>query len=100
MVRFVNTNYPSLDAIFNNYQNVIRTIVKTSTKKPEVVQNASSKVLSVKPKKSFETKVENKSTLKNFSTNLDKILDMFDCKFCSIKGYSILNCIKYPDVKK
>ena len=97
LIRISNTNYPSLDDIFNNYQNIIRTIIKTS-KRLEVAQNASSKLPSVKPKKSFEIKVENKPTLENFSINSDKISEkVFYCKFCSTKGHSMLNCTKYSD---
>lgn len=99
LVRISNSNYPSLESIFNNYQNLIRTLIKTSFRKPEV-SHTKSKTSSVKNIKSSKFEVENKSTLENFNTKFDKMPEkMYYCKFCATEGHSMINCLKYSDTE-
>ena len=98
LIRIENNNYPSLDTIFSQYQNVIRALLKTNRVKVSVAQEANNKVPSInKVKKSLNTKVENRPTLENFTIKSNKIQErVFKCKFCSTVGqHSMLNCNKY-----
>ena len=93
LVRFSNSNYPTLKDIFDNYQHIIRTIIKTSSKRPEVAQNGSKMYLPKSNNKVKELNNDyNNPTLENFSTNTDMT---FYCKFCATRGHSMVNCTKY-----
>ena len=109
IIHRVGNNYPSLNDLFTNYIEVVRTLTKVSSQKHE------------KPKSSFKSSnkqtVSENSTLQNFKTESSQITDstassrhanktnvnhinkksnnVKPCKFCQISGHSMFMCNKY-----
>ena len=94
IVRICNSNYPSINQIFDCYQDVIKIIIKTSNKR-DSFQSKSFSNCKIKDNKLSNT-ISKPATLENFTTNIDKI--SLYCKFCVVDGHSMVNCKKFTDV--
>ncbi|KAL7630818.1 UNVERIFIED_CONTAM: hypothetical protein RMT77_018969 [Armadillidium vulgare] len=106
LIHKLENNYPSLEQIFQNYNDVINTLNIVSKTKKEmhtVRPNAKTQF-----KKSFKS-----NSFQNFATNVDhvqtsKINDVKDepcntrmynvCKLCQIKNHPLYKCDKYNTV--
>ena len=89
------TNYPTLDNIFDNIKKEIETYNKTKIKKSET-----SKVSNVSNWKPTGSSVDGSSkggatsgTLENFHTKTGQMT--FHCRFCDLDGHSSYYCSKY-----
>ena len=100
LVNIVKTNYPKIQDIFSNYQAVIRTILKTSTRKYDNKNNKivqKSDLNNIKLTKTNE-KEKNLSTLENFNISAEQV--NYYCKFCRVTGHSMLRCSKYNTIQQ
>ena len=92
IVRIYKNNYPSIKDIFDCYQDVIRSIVKTTNNyKKDFNQNKSF----MKLKNKSVDSLQKNPTLENFITSTNKI--SIHCKFCMTDGHSMLNCKKFTN---
>ena len=104
LVHRVGTNYPTVVDLFNHYNDVIKTLLRTSN----VSRNKDGREFQNKYKNKSDWR-ENKcsnvkqaegnfkpSTLENFKTSVDVNVDSGRfCKFCSIQGHSMVSCNTY-----
>ena len=127
LVHKVNNNYPSVEELFDNYKEIIQTLIRTSNPKNTVKfekkeSSIKSKGVTQNPNKpQFKSKPTEKtppSTLENFSTSVEartaqrshnsSQLNLASgdsnkgnsryCKFCSTIGHSMLQCTKFEKV--
>ena len=127
LVHKVSNNYPSVVDLFDNYKEIIQTLIRTSNSKSDT--RIEKKEGSVKFKSltqgSNKSQIKSKppekkppSTLENFSTSLDfknssksnnaskpNPVSVSNnsghsryCKFCSTFGHNMLQCTKYEKV--
>ena len=117
LVHKVNTNYPTVDQLFDHYNEILKTLIRTSSVKKEypdkqISNNAN--VTGSKPKKEYkpfkkqEKRIETGqksqnskpvSTLENFSTSSvpekeDSLKPRY-CKFCESQGHNMYNCTTF-----
>ena len=112
LVHKVNFNYPTVDQLFDHYNDILKTLIRTSSIKKEFPErkenhaNASgSKAKEHKPFKKQEKKNETvhgvhnskpASTLENFTTSSvperEESAKPRYCKFCEIQGHSMYSC--------
>ena len=112
LVHKVNSNYPTVDQLFDHYNDILKTLIRTSSIKKEFPErkenhaNASgSKAKEHKPFKKQEKKNETvhgvhnskpASTLENFTTSSvperEESAKPRYCKFCEIQGHSMYSC--------
>ena len=89
------TNYPTMDNVFDNIKEAIKTYLKTKVKKPE--PNKVANVSNWKPNGSSmdggSKGGANSGTLDNFHTKTGPVV--FHCRFCDVQGHSSLYCSKY-----
>ena len=103
LVHRVKNNYPTINDLFENYNEIIKCILRTSNK-PRVnnnkIENSASKTKDVQNVKTEESK----STLQNFKTTTSAKVDNQNknkeeivkfCKFCNVNGHSMVFCQKY-----
>ena len=97
LIHITKNNYPTVTQIFDNYMDVIKTLVKTSSRKPD----------SYHFKKEFKNKpdssVKPKQALENFKTVNVKMTQpsaQFHCKFCAVEGHSMLKCTRYVGLEE
>ena len=124
LVHKVTNNYPSVEELFDNYKEIIQTLIRTSS--PKNMVKFEKKESSIKSKgatqnpnkpqvKSKPTEKTPPSTLENFSTSVEakttqrshnsSQLNLASgdsnngnsryCKFCSTIGHSMLQCTKF-----
>ena len=127
LVHKVNNNYPSVEELFDNYKEIIQTLIRTSNPKNTVKfekkeSSIKSKGVTQNPNKpQFKSKPTEKtppSTLENFSTSVEartaqrshnsSQLNLASgdsnkgnsryCKFCGTIGHSMLQCTKFEKV--
>ena len=126
LVRKVNNNYPTVGDLFEQYSDIIKTVVRTSNpknharfeKKESSVKGKTAQQGSSKPQnKSKQLEKSSPSTLENFRTSVEAKNDSVGnnasnkspshhdannnvkkCKFCSGNGHSKLYCTKYEKV--
>ena len=96
LVHKFSTNYPTIKDIFDNYNENIKTLIKTSRKNnfnPERNNAYPSK------KKNNHPKAESKnvSALENFTTRADSIPNC--CKLCKKKGHPMSHCSTYASAQ-
>ena len=120
LVHKVNSNYPTINQLFANYQDIIKTLARTSFKRDSLKHDDSQKTLG-KPKsfnpstyrtqRSFAsnspadrekptvtvTKSKpNHAALENFQTQTSKTAPpKSHCKFCNTEGHSMMHCTKF-----
>lgn len=127
IIHRVNTNYPNLTHIFDNYIEVVKTLTKTSKgEKTKSVFNKSKIANDTKLKNiANDTKLKNNSTLQNFKTDSIETGDNKNsvntktkinpstsnksngnigsfkpCKFCQVSGHSMTNCNKFVTLEE
>ena len=107
LVHKVNTNYPSINDLLENYNEIIKTLSRTSYKKDK--NNASNNDKDTKNQQSNKSLQSNKylkegakpkqaTTLENFNTNTNNNFKLF-CKFCNLDGHSMFGCHIYDSHK-
>ena len=98
MVHKALSNYPSLNFILENYNDVIKTLMKTSLVKKKVVNKPFNKT-STTFNGQFSKPKEAKGTMQNFGAVNTKLVKL-RCKLCSSEGHTIGKCtnfLKYND---
>ena len=118
LIHKVSCNYPTLEDIFDNYNELIKVLV--STKPKNFDKNANKGKTFVKPcnvnkdAKENKTQIEKPSTLSSYKTNASKSKQNQNvekvgansnfktyvnkpCKFCSTSGHSMNKCDKFID---
>ena len=109
-VHKVNTNFPSINQIFENYNDIIKTLSRTSYKKDFDKTKDHNSGSARQPKsnsykgqsdREHQTPTGGKSkphsTLENFQTKTEKggFYKSMCCKFCNTDTHSMFNCPKY-----
>ena len=92
----VGTNYQTIKDIFDNYNETIKTLMKTSRKNifnPERNNAYPSKEKNNNPK----AESKNVSALENFTTTADSILRC--CKLCRKEGHPMTGCATYASAQ-
>ena len=92
----VGTNYPTIKDIFDNYNETIKTLIKTSRKNnfnPERNNAYPSKEINNNP----EAESKNVSALENFTTRADSIPSC--CKLCKKEGHPMSRCSTYASAQ-
>jgi uncharacterized membrane protein YfhO len=113
LIHRVVSNYPTLDDIFANYNELLKTLISTKYKSVTVEKPEKDKE-SVKSKtySNSQSKTEKPSALQNYKVNsstkpkqyIDKNQSSTKtfvnkpCKFCSTSGHSMLKCDKFVDL--
>ena len=95
LVHKVGTNYPTIKDIFDNYNENIKTLIKTSRKNnfnPER-NNANPS----KGKNNPKAESKNVSALENFTTRADRIPSC--CKLCKKEGHPMSCCSTYASAQ-
>ena len=96
LVHKVDTNYPTIKDIFDNYNENIKTLIKTSRK-----NNFNPKRNNANPnkEKNNNPKAESKnvSALENFTIRADSILSC--CKLCKKEGHLMSRCSTYANAQ-
>src|SRR5215469_13085540 len=101
LILVLNNNYPTLEQIFNNYHDVIETLLKNS-------KNSSVEKNNNKGDGKINFKVNKatckKNALQNFTINNDAVVNIRNasqytgdkyCKVCQIKGHVMNNCTHF-----
>ena len=107
LVHKVNSNYPSLKDLLENYNDIIKTLARTSYKKDKYndksnandKNNANDKDKGQSNNKynRLGAKPKQATTLENFATTTETNLTYKSlCKFCNIEGHSMYSCAGYP----
>ena len=98
MVHKVHSNYPTITEILANYNEVIKTLVKTTTVKKKVVKPF------VKPSgsgsgasNSFSKPREVKGTMQSYNAVNNKVVKL-SCKLCSAEGHSLGRCPSFVNL--
>ena len=111
LVHKIGSNYPSLKELFDNYHDLIKTIIRTSLKKKIFDQKSKTvsqghddhkKFLS-KPSSHFgeptmyqkDSNPEGASALQNFTTQSSASHPRKPCKFCNASSHVMYRCEKY-----
>ena len=111
LVHKIGSNYPSLKELFDNYHDLIKTIIRTSLKKNIFDQKSKNvsqghddhkKFLS-KPSSHFgettmyqqDSNPEGASALQNFTTQSSASHPRKPCKFCNASSHVMYRCDKY-----
>jgi len=101
LILVLNNNYPSLDQIFDNYQVVVETLLKTS-KVSGVEKNNNKGDGKVNFKANRAAYKQN--ALQNFATNNDAVVNTRNasqytndkyCKLCQIRGHVMNSCSQF-----
>ena len=106
LVHKVNNNYPSISDLFDHYNEIIKTLMRTSSMRRETVDkkdnakpkngSGNGKPFRKDQKASFGFKGIKPATLENFSTSAlekkDVKSDNKFCKFCNTSGHNMSNC--------
>ena len=116
LVRMLANYYPSIDQIFDNYVDVIRTlslrhVKSTADTKPQFSKHANKTFYNDKvPFNKFSNNTISRSgTVKNavfekspssFSKNTDKNESAKFCKFCTSIGHTMFKCVKYQTLSE
>ena len=96
LVHKVGTNYPIIKDIFDNYNESIKTLIKTSIKNnfnPERNNDNPSKEKNNNPK----AESKNVSAIENFTTRADSIPSC--CKLCKKEGHPMSRCSTYASAQ-
>ena len=119
LVHKVNSNYPSINQLFDNYQDIIKTLARTTNRRDSNKSNDAFKpnlkpksfnTPSYRPQRSFSSKpyaapekqpassAKSKpmpATLENFHTQTAKTAPFKSfCKFCNLEGHSMMHCTR------
>ena len=107
LIHKVDTNYPTVVDLFDNYNDLIKTLLRTSSR-----NKSDNKDNSVKPKTwhngkamHFSSNIKpastlaKPSTLENFETSITVSSDKKFCKFCAAHGHTMVSCSKYGTVE-
>ena len=102
LVHKVGTNYPTIKDIFDNYNETIKTLIKTSRKNnfnPERNNDYPNRKKKKKTQKNNNPKAESKnvSALENFTTRADSIPSC--CKLCKKEGHPMSRCSTYASAQ-
>ena len=92
IIRKYASNYPTLDNIFDSYNELIRII----TKSHPYSFNKSSKGNQLKIDSNKSNSKLETGALSNFSTDSSNKSSTFVCKLCSLQGHRMWKCPKYP----
>ena len=114
LVHKVETNYPTVIDIFGNYNDIIKTLIRTTSGKNKHFKGNEQSVRSKSKygsnpgkaqtdsnsSKSYQNDHDkNKSTLENFNTG-SVAERVKHCKFCSTNGHLMVHCEKYNSYDK
>ena len=101
LVNKVESNYPTLNDLFEHHNELIKTLISTSYKKESSESKTPSKPQSQNDKRSapacnYSNQTVDKSTpsLSNFATSDTTVLQ---CKFCDSNEHKMFKCNKYSD---
>ena len=98
LISKVNCNFPTIVQIFDNYNDLLKTLSRTKYKYKFQVEDKKSTAAKSewKPKKTAEGK---SASLENFATSNSGsgYGQVKFCKFCSVKGHSMYNCDTYDN---
>ena len=113
MVHKVSDNYPTITDIFDNYNEVIKTLTKTTSVRPKIVSKPIMKPFNkpfgkpfIKPVAGYNDSTskfkikEGKSTMENFKTvntvkTVDTKVNKLICKLCGAEGHTLGKCHSY-----
>ena len=91
LIEKVDSNYPTLDQIFNNIKDIVKKLDKTKSKKSDNQKSDSSK--DFKPPK---TDPVHKPALENFVTSVSRgPAESYHCKLCDSNGHTAYYCNQY-----
>ena len=96
LVHKVGTNYPTIKDIFDNYNESIKTLIKTSRKNDFNLERNNA-YPSKEKKNSPKAERKNVSALENFTTRVDSIPSC--CKLCKKEGHPISRCLTYASAQ-
>src|SRR5215469_4138566 len=100
LILVLNNNYPTLEQIFDNYHDVIETLLKTSKNSSVEKNNKGDGKINFKVNKA----ACKQNALQNFTTNNDAVVNIRKasqytddkyCKLCQIKGHVMNNCTHF-----
>ena len=107
LVHKVDNNYPSIGDLFDHYNDIVKTLIRTSSMRKEVTSDKKDNFKPAKTgskvfkKGTFGFKgVKPAATLENFSTSEEK-KDVKSngsnkfCKFCNVIGHNMSSCTVY-----
>ena len=105
LIHKIDSNYPTVLDLFEFYNEIIKTLVKTTSKysseskdsvRPKTGNGGKTYFSSnnVKPERKFKP-----STLENFETTVTVNEQGKFCKFCATQGHSMVSCTKYNTVE-
>ena len=102
LVRKLANNFPSIEDIFNNYVEVIRTLNLQGKCGPDskvannsVTVNNISKAAAVNTSLTSSTSSRNKLDQSSYKDNSKSVIKPKYCKFCCATGHTMLHCRKY-----
>jgi len=90
LVRRLNDNYPSIQSIFDNYVEVIRTLNLNSVKPKSNIQQSVDFVHDKNINHSHKIVSRSTTVTKHNGRDVSKF-----CKFCTSPGHNMLNCERY-----
>ena len=90
LIEKVNSNYPTLDHIFDNIKDIIKKLDKTKPKKPENHKSDTGKDF-----RSSKTVSERRPALENFVTSANRGTKSYHCKLCENEGHTSFYCNIY-----
>ena len=99
LVRKLDENFPTIEDIFENYSDIIRTLnIRAPTKNPEkVFSNDNNKNFT--PSNKFSKPIQNSSaTYAITSGKKENVPATRYCKFCNCQGHSMISCKKYSNL--
>lgn len=99
LARKVNTNYPNLIQLFDNYVSVIEILSLRSSRLDQTTSSASSNNSFGSHKsfpKKYEPKVDSKPRQVFSNATVNSVVPKRPCKFCSGSSHSMLQCAIYP----
>ena len=108
LVHKVDTNFPTVNQLFDNYNDILKTLSRTSYKKDyDKYKPQSSTQVKSQNSSSFKNqndkglrnplgeKLKPCSTLENFQTKTEGGTFKSHCKFCNTNNHSMFHCPKY-----
>ena len=98
LVHKVGTNFPSIVHLFDHYNDIIKTLVRTSYKRENNNDKSHFTKQSLHYKSGNQSEIKKNrpvSTLENFKTNAENASNHKYCKFCNEFSHSMFTCSRF-----
>lgn len=99
LIAKVDSNYPTMDHIFDNIKAIIKTLNQVKPKKSEPPKSERAESNKHNVNKNFRPEnrpvPENKPALENFATSANRGSVQHHCKFCDKSGHTSYYCTQY-----